>query len=217
MSTLTLYLGNKNYSSWSMRAGLAVRLSGAAFREERFDLAAEGVRDEILRLSPAGKVPFLRAGDVVIWDSMAIFEYLAETCTDVAMWPRDPAARAVARAVAAEMHAGFPRLRASMPMNIRRSSPGKGRDAGVAEEIERIGAIWRDCRERFGAQGTFLFGDWSLADVAYAPVVSRFRTYAVQFDDRAEAYAAAVRSRPEFVEWCAAAETESSHIASYDL
>ena len=114
MPELTLYLGNRNYSSWSMRAGLALRLSGAAFREEQFDLAAAGVRDEILHLSPAGKVPFLRAGDVVIWDSLAIFEYLAETCPDVAMWPRDPAARAVARSVAAEMHAGFPRLRASI-------------------------------------------------------------------------------------------------------
>ncbi len=217
MPALTLYHGNKNYSSWSMRAWLALKLTGAEFREVAFHLGEPGVREKIRRHSPTGKVPALQHGELVVWDSLAICEYLAELFPEAPMWPEDRAARAVARAVSAEMHSGFAALRANMPFNVRRSSPGKGRAEGVQEDIDRIADIWRSSRTSYGMDGAYLFGRYSLADVMFAPVVSHFNTYAVELDDVSSDYAAAVWEQPHVREWRAAAEAESWVEPIFDL
>jgi len=214
---ITLYIGNKNYSSWSLRAWLALRLTGTPFREEVFDLAAPDIREAIRRRSPTGRVPALEDGDVRVWDSLAIGEYLAEKFPQAGLWPADSSARATARSVVAEMHSGFLDLRRHMPMNVRRSSPGKGRGPGVEADIERIRSSWRDCRERFGAGGDFLFGACSLADCFYAPVVTRFVTYAVELDPVCRAYRDAVLALPAMREWRSAAERETATDPAYDL
>ena len=217
MADYVFYHGNKNYSSWSMRGWLALALSGADFEESFFHLAEPGIRDKIRQVSPTAKVPALRHGELVIWDSLAIAEYLAERFTRAGMWPEDPARRAVARAVCAEMHSGFPALRTHMPMNVRRDSPGKGRAPGVQADIDRVTEIWRDCRARHSGDGPYLFGRWCLADVFYAPVVTRFRTYAVEVDDVSQAYCAAVWAQEHVAAWTAAARAERWVEPEYDL
>jgi glutathione S-transferase len=208
MTACTLIIGNRNYSSWSLRGWLATSLSGIPFETELVRLSEPDSHTALLRHSPAGKVPVLRHCERVIWDSLAIIEYLAELCPDAGLWPADPHVRALARSIAAEMHAGFGALRANMPMNLRKSLPGKGRGQGVAEDIARITAIWRDARTRFGQSGPFLFGRYSAADAIYTPVASRFRTYGVELDPTCQAYADAVLSWPAFLEWQTAALEE---------
>jgi glutathione S-transferase len=208
MSAFTLVVGNKNYSSWSLRGFLAVRAAGVAFDEVLVRLSEPGSKDELLKHSPAAKVPVLEHGDRVIWDSLAIIEYLAEIRPQAWLWPADPGARAHARSIAAEMHAGFRALRAGMPMNLKKSLPGKGRGRDVALDIERICAVWADCRATYGAAGPFLFGDFGAADVMYTPVATRFRTYAVELDDICQAYVDVVLTRPDYLEWHAAALEE---------
>lgn len=216
MSALTLVLGNKNYSSWSVRAWLAARQTALAFEDIVVPLDHPTTAREIAAHSPSGRVPVLKADGLVVWDSLAIIEYLAEHDPDAGLWPADPAARAVARSVCAEMHAGFQALRGQMPMNARAAKLGRARTAEVDADIARIGAIWRDCRERFGEGGPFLFGRSSAADAVFAPVVSRFRTYGVELDPVAGAYAEAILSWSFVVEWFAAAEAEPWGIQRYD-
>lgn len=208
MSELILVVGNKNYSSWSLRGGLAARLSGLAFEEVVVRLSEPSLKPEILKHSPSGLVPVLKHGERVIWESLAIIEYLAELRPEARLWPADEGARAFARSISAEMHAGFRALRANMPMNLRKSLPGKGRGPGVAEDIERVCQIWRECRSRFGVGGPFLFGEVSGADAMYAPVATRFRTYAVELDLVCQAYADAVLALPAYRDWHAAALEE---------
>jgi glutathione S-transferase len=208
VSAFTLVVGNKNYSSWSLRGFLAARAAGVNFDEVLVRLSEPGSKRELLKHSPAGKVPILKHGERAIWDSLAIVEYLAELRPDAGLWPADPAARAHARSIAAEMHAGFQALRAHMPMNLRKSLPGKGRRDDVALDIERIRAIWRDCRARYDAGGPFLFGPFGAADAMYTPVAARFRTYAVELDEPCQAYVDAVLARPDYREWHAAALAE---------
>jgi glutathione S-transferase len=208
VSEFTLVVGNKNYSSWSLRGWLAARAAGIPFDEVLVRISEPGSKDELLKHSPAGKVPVLKHGERVIWDSLAIIEYLAEIRPDAGLWPGDPVARAHARSIAAEMHAGFQALRAHMPMNLRKSLPGKGRSRDVAEDIERICAIWTDCRARYGAAAPFLFGPFTAADVMYTPVATRFRTYAVELDGVSQDYVDAVLARPDFLEWHEAALEE---------
>jgi glutathione S-transferase len=208
VSEFTLVVGNKNYSSWSLRGWLAARAAGIPFDEVLVRLSEPGSKEALLKHSPAGKVPLLKHGERVIWDSLAIIEYLGEIRPDAGLWPADPAARAHARSIAAEMHAGFQALRAHMPMNLRKSLPGKGRGRDVAEDIERISGIWIDCRARYGAAGPFLFGSFTAADVMYTPVATRFRTYAVELDDVCQEYVDAVLARPDFLEWHEAALEE---------
>jgi glutathione S-transferase len=208
MAEFTIVLGNKNYSSWSMRGWLAMCATGAPFEEKVIPLGEEGSQARKNELCPAGKVPTLIHGDRTIWDSLAIAEYLAERFPDAQLWPRDQEERAVARSVCAEMHSGFQDLRSQLPMNCRASIPGLRRSAGVMADIERILAIWLDCRTRFGGHGPFLFGRYSLADAFYAPVVSRFQTYAVELDDNGRAYSAAVLRHPEVAAWIEAARDE---------
>jgi glutathione S-transferase len=204
---MLLVIGNKNYSSWSLRPWLAMKVLGLAFDEVRIPLYRPGSRDEILRYSPAGRVPILRDGATVVWDSLAILEYLAEQHPK--LWPADAAQRAKARAVAAEMHSGFAALRQHMSMNTRKRYPGKGRTPEALADVERINAIWSDAR------GPFLFGDFSAADAMYAPVVLRFRTYGV--DARNARYMDAMLALPAMREWIEAAEREPESIPELDL
>jgi glutathione S-transferase len=201
MSACTLIIGNRNYSSWSLRGWLATSQSGIDFETELVRLSEPGSHAALLSHSPAGRVPVLRHDERVVWDSLAIIEYLAELCPDAALWPADADARATARSIAAEMHAGFAALRTNMPMNLRKALPGKGRGPGVADDIARIGAIWREARGRFGQDGPFLFGRYSAADAMYTPVAARFRTYGVALDPRCQAYADAVLDWPAFLAW----------------
>jgi glutathione S-transferase len=208
MAELTITLGNKNYSSWSLRGWLALKQTGAAFEEVVVPLDRPDSRESILAAGPSGRVPVLRHGALTIWDSLAIGEYLAEHFPAAGLWPAERAARAVARAVTAEMHAGFAALRNHMPMDLRSRHPGLGRGLGVAEDIARIRSIWQDCRVRFGRGGDFLFGGFTLADAAFAPVVTRFVTYEVALEGAAAAYRDAVLAWPALEEWSAAARTE---------
>lgn len=215
MSELTLVIANKTYSSWSLRPWLTLKHVGAAFDEVVIPLRQPETAAKISQWSPAGKVPVLRHGDVTIWESIAILEYLAELFPDANLWPADPAARAHARAISAEMHAGFTALRSNMPMNLRRHLPGRGRTPEVEKDIARITAMWRDCRERFGSGGPFLFGAFSNADAMYAPVVTRFETYAVTLDAVCRAYSDALLALPAMRAWSAEAAAEPWTIAEY--
>jgi glutathione S-transferase len=203
-----LVVGNKNYSSWSLRAWLAMKVLGIAFRELRIPLYGPESRNEILKHSPAGKVPCLVDGDVRVWDSLAILEYLAER--EPRLWPADAALRARARSISAEMHSGFPNLRQHMSMNIRKRHPGKGRRPEVLAEIARIVSIWSECR------GPFLFGAFGAADAMYAPVVLRFRTYEVELPPACRAYADAVLALPALQEWMRDAERETEILAQFE-
>ena len=173
---MQLVIGNKNYSSWSLRPWLAMKLAGIAFDEIRIPLYGPGSKERILEHSPAGKVPILKDGATVVWDSLAILEYLAERYAQ--LWPRDRVERARARSISAEMHSGFAQLREHMSMNVRKRYPGKGRTLEVEKDIARISAIWAE------AKGPFLFGEFTAADAMYAPVVLRFRTYGVEGPNR---------------------------------
>lgn len=212
---LTLVVGSKNYSSWSLRPYLALAHTGQPFQEVVIPLGAPDTTAQILRHSPSGKVPLLKHGELSIWDSLAICEYLAETFPEARLWPQDRAARAVARAVTAEMHSSFTALRQNMSMNLRARKPGQGRAPGVAEDISRIQALWNDCRARFGQGGPFLFGAFSIADAFYAPVVSRFVTYGVELDAVGAAYRDAVQALPAFQKWAEAAKHEPP-VAKYE-
>ena len=216
-SEFTLVVGNRNYSSWSLRGWLATRAAGVPFDEVLVRLSEPGSKKELLKHSPAGKVPVLKYGARVIWDSLAIIEYLAEIRPAAGLWPADPAARAHARSIAAEMHSGFQALRTHMPMNLRKSLPGKGRGRDVAEDVERICAIWADCRTRYGADGPYLFGRFGAADAMYTPVATRFRTYAVELDDVCQDYVDAVLARPDFLAWHEAALEEPWVIAEDEV
>lgn len=210
MAEFTLYLGNKAYSSWSLRGWLACRLAGIDFEERVHDMAAADWPAWVRGISPSAKVPVLCHGDRVIWESIAIGEYLADLVPEAGLWPRDDAARAHARAIAAEMHAGFVELRRAMWMNLRRRFPGKGRTPGALADIARIAAIWRETRTKFGADGPFLFGrQITLADAMYAPVATRFITWEPELPDDAKAYATAVWDSPLLMEWRKAANAES--------
>lgn len=216
MGAYTLVIGNKNYSSWSLRPWLAMKMAGQSFDEMVIPLGQQATTAEIARHSPAGKVPILHHGGTAVWESIAILECLAELVPEARLWPEDREARAVARAVSAEMHSGFAALRTHMPMNIRASKAGRGRTPEVDKDIRRIVALWEDCRARFGEGGPFLFGRFSNADAMYAPVVTRFKTYGVELQGAARAYADAILALPPMVEWYAAAKVEPWSIPEND-
>jgi len=209
--TPLLIIGNKNYSSWSLRPWLLLRHHGVAFDEQRLLLDTPEFARTIADWSPNRAVPAMRHAGITIWDSLAICEYANETFLGGAGWPADASARAVARSVSAEMHSGFQALRKALPMNCRRRTHGTLLGPDVLANIARIGAIWRDCRARFGAGGPFLFGGFSIADAMYAPVVMRFVCYGVEIDAVAQAYVDTLLDLPALQEWLrdAAAETES--------
>jgi len=209
MADFTLYIGNKNYSSWSLRGWLMTKASGIGFEEVMIRLSQPNTKTEVLRHSPSGRVPALVHGKTNVWESLAIGEYLAELFPAAKLWPDDRAARAAARSVSTEMHAGFSALRTHFPMNVRSSFPNRTSTPEVQADIDRITAIWHDCRTRFGKGGPFLFGSaFSNADAMYAPVVSRFRTYKVALEAGAQGYCDAVWSWAPMQEWAAAAKKE---------
>lgn len=199
--SLKLILGNKNYSSWSLRPWIAMRNAGIPFEEEVIPLYEPGSSERMAAYSPTGKVPVLLDGDMVIWESLAILEHIAERFPKAQLWPADPKARAHARAISAEMHAGFVPLRRDCPMNMRRESRRLALTAEVAANVRRIEQIWTECRERFGDGGPFLFGAFGAADAMYAPIVSRFASYAIGVGAAAEAYMAAMMALPAWIEW----------------
>lgn len=216
MDRLTLVIGNKNYSSWSLRPWLLLKQFGIAFDEVRIPLFQPGSEQRLRELSPSGRVPVLRDASLTVWDTLAICEYLAEKFPRLPFWPASVEARAIARCVSAEMHSGFTALRENMSMNCRKHFPGKGRAPGVQEDIDRITEIWRDCRNRYGAGGDMLFGKFSIADAMFAPVTFRFVTYAVETDPVSAAYVKAVQALPPMQEWLAAARAEQEVIARYE-
>lgn len=203
----TLYVGNRNYSSWSIRASLLVRQSGIVCDEVVIPLDVEQTAARISAVSPSGRVPVLHCDGLVVWDSLAIAEFLHEIAPRAGLWPSDSAARAHARSVSAEMHSSFGELRARMPMDTR-ARLSVPRTPELASDIERVEQIWRRCREAHGRGGPFLFGAWCAADAMYAPVVSRFATYGVELSPAAAGYADAVRRWPAYESLAAEAAAE---------
>lgn len=218
MARLVLVVGNKNYSSWSLRPWLALKMAGLDFDEVRIPLYAPGSREAILRHSPAGRVPILHDGDLTIWDSLAICEYVAELAPQAGLWPADPSLRAEARSISAEMHSGFAALRAAMPMNLRieRASLATPPPAAVQADVARITAIFETCRARHAAAGAFLFGGFTIADAMFAPVATRFRSYSVPLPPRAQAYADALWSLAPMREWVTAGVAERERFPEYE-
>ena len=216
-----LVIANKAYSSWSMRPWLLMRALDIAFDETVLPLYEPETMPAILRLNPAGKVPILIDGDITVWDSLAIIEYLAERYPDRAVWPRQPAARAHARALAAEMHSGFLPLRRAMPMNFFRTPKRPKLDADlrkeVAANIARLEAAFAGARERFGDGGPFLFGAFCAADAMYAPVVARLHAYAVKVDAATQAYMEAIMGLSAWGDWAAGAAAEGWRIERFEI
>ncbi|MCD0502361.1 glutathione S-transferase family protein [Bordetella petrii] len=203
----TLIIGNKNYSSWSLRPWLALRATGIAFSEQKLGLFTPEFAQRLGAITPAGLVPVLLDGDFAIWDSLAICEYAAERHPQAQLWPADPQARARARSLAAQMHSGFGQLRQLMPMNIEARLPGIDTSAAQGD-ISRVQAIWHDTRADFGQGGPFLFGRFSIADAFFAPVVSRFTTYGVPAAGAVREYMDAVLALPAMQEWTREARAE---------
>ncbi|WP_437593923.1 glutathione S-transferase family protein [Sorangium sp. So ce1000] len=217
MAELTLYIGNRSYSSWSLRAWLLLKQAGADFEEVVIPLGAPGTRTlEIQRYSPSGKVPCLQHGALTVWESLAIAEYAAEIFPAAKLWPEARDARAVARSVSAEMASGFAALRTALPMNVRRKIQGVAITDAASQDITRIQAIWSDCRSRFGQGGEFLFGRFSVADAMYAPVATRFDTYGVELDAVSRRYVGSILALPAMQAWIAKAKEEPHIIEAYE-
>jgi glutathione S-transferase len=213
MPELTLVIGNKNYSSWSMRPWVLMKQLGIPFDEVMLRFNSEEWDAQIERWSPSRLVPVLWRGDQSVWDTLAIAEALHEWYPEKGVWPRDEAARAFARSASAEMHSGYRDLRTSMPMNIRASLPGMGMKPEVQANIDRIQHLWGEARKRFGRGGPFLFGAFSAADAMFAPVVMRFRTYGVALDVESQQYLEAMVGAPGVRAWCDEALKETEFVA----
>ncbi|WP_394561625.1 glutathione S-transferase family protein [Aquipseudomonas alcaligenes] len=205
---LKLVIGDKNYSSWSLRAALAMDLTGAPYEEIKVRLYQPDSRSLLLTHAPTGKVPVLQTEEGPVWDSLAIAEYLAERFPEARLWPRGQYARALARSVCAEMHSGFMALRSHMAMDLARDQALAEVPAEVQADIERICRLWADCRQRFGQDGAFLFGHASIADAFFAPVAARLRSYRVTLPAEAAAYVETIYQWPAFSRWYQAAQEE---------
>jgi glutathione S-transferase len=215
--TLTLVIGNKNYSSWSMRPWLALRANGIAFDEVFIPLyTGEADKQRILGFTRSGKVPALIDGDVTIWDSLSIVEYVAERFPEAGLWPKDRASRAHARSISAEMHSGFVALRNECGMNLHRPVGAIALSADARANVERIQQIWLECRQRYRKFGPFLFGAFGAADAMFAPVVHRFRTYAIVVEPDAQAYMDTMMALPAFQEWTRAGLAETIVIERFE-
>jgi glutathione S-transferase len=213
---MKLIIGNKNYSSWSFRPWIGMKAAGIAFDEEVISLYVEGGREQILKHSPAGKVPILMDGDVRVWESLAILEYLADKFPAAGLWPSDMAARAHARAISTEMHAGFVPLRTECGMSFWRPPGKRALSAQAQADIARVQAIWTDARARYGAGGPFLFGKFTAADAMYAPVVQRFVAYDIDVSAPVKAYVQAMIALPAWAEWRRAALRETWVIPKFE-
>ena len=215
MAPLTLIIGNRNYSPWSLRSWLFMKHIGLEFEEILIPLDTPETHEQIDRYGPSGRVPVLRQGTLCVWDSLAICEYIAELSGKG--WPQAPEARAVARAVCAEVHSGFSTLRSLWPMNARARNRRTAITAALEADIERIDEMWNDCRGRFGAGGPWLFGEYGVADAMYAPVVLRFNTYGARISQTARWYMASVLEDGPLQEWLQAAKQEPWTIAAEEV
>jgi glutathione S-transferase len=216
--TLKLVIGNKNYSSWSMRPWLAMQAKKIAFEEVFIPLYTDDSSDKarILSFTRSGKVPALIDGDVTVWDSLSIIEYLAERFPEKRLWPEERASRAHARSISAEMHSGFLPLRGECGMNLHRPIRAIALSADARGNVARIEQIWRECHERYGRLGPFLFGEFGAADAMFAPVVHRFRTYAIEVNQEARAYMDTMMALPAFDEWTKAGLAETLRIERFE-
>ena len=215
--TLTLVIGNKNYSSWSMRPWLAMRATGIAFDEVFIPLYTDKAdKDAILSFSRAGKVPALIDGDITVWDSLAIIEYLAEKFPQTKLWPEDRARRAHARSISAEMHSGFMPLRNECGMNLHRPVGAIQLSDDARANVARVQEIWADCHGRYGSEGSFLFGAFGGADAMFAPVVHRFRTYAIEVKGDARHYFEAMTDNAAFQQWTREGLAETIRIERFE-
>lgn len=212
-----LIIGNKNYSSWSLRAWLLLKEFQIPFEELRVPLHTDTFKQEILHYSRAGKVPALVVEGLTIWDSLAICEYIAESYPEKNCWPERSEARAIARSVSNEMHSGFPEIRSLLPMNCRKQIEITDIPQPLQVEIDRIREIWKTCRENYGAEGAFLFGRFSIADAMFAPVVLRFRSYAIHVGEEEQRYMNAVLSLQTLQQWLGDAAMESEVLADYEI
>ncbi len=210
---MKLVIANKAYSSWSLRPWILMSMLEIPFEEDVIPLDTPEFRPRVDAYKAGSTVPILVDGDVTVWESLAIMEYLADRFPDRGVWPADPAARAFARTISSEMHAGFRALRAACPMNVRKRHPAKDRGEAVTKDVERVTHLWRTARERFGAGGPFLFGAFSAADAMFAPVVTRLLTYSLPFDLAVRPYMDAVLGTPAFRAWHAAAMAEPWTVA----
>lgn len=211
---MKLVIGNKNYSSWSLRPWLLMQVRGIPFEEERVALYTGDYKARLAAFAPSGKVPVLIDDGVTVWDSLAIIEYLADKFPDLPIWPDARAARAQARSIVAEMHSGFAALRTHMPMNLRARHPGVGQSPEVLADIDRVKAIWTQCRERHAHDGDFLFGSFSAADAFYAPVATRMTTYGVALPELCQRYVDTLQALPAMQQWTAAGLAEVERIAA---
>jgi glutathione S-transferase len=214
---MKLVIGNKNYSSWSLRPWIAMKQIGLTFEEAVIPMAMPGTRAEMLKYAPTGLVPVLIDGEALVFETIAILEHLNDKYPEAHLWPKDLAARAHARSIAAEMHGGFAALRRDCPMNIRRPVRKHIVSPEAAKQAERIDALWSDARTRFGQGGPFLFGHFTNADAMYAPVINRFHTYDLPRSATAQAYMDAMMALPAWKEWEAASRAESWVIASSEV
>ena len=214
---LKLIIGNKNYSSWSLRSWILLKEAGIEFEEYRIALDEEGSAAEIARFSPSGRVPVLMLGEQPIWDTLAIGEAVAERWPEKELWPEDAVARAHARSVCAEMHAGFSTLREAMPMNCRAMGRKVSLPDALTADIDRILHIWSDCHRRYQSQGNWLFGRFSVADAMFAPVVLRFRTYGIDLPESASNYPRRLLECESLQDWLLAAESEVEVIKSDEI
>lgn len=215
--SLTLIVGNKTYSSWSLRPWLALSAAGIAFEERVLPLGTDEFRATLAAYGASGRVPLLVDGEALVWESLAIIEWVAERHPDRGLWPADPAARALARSIATEMHAGFSALRSELPMNLARPPEARALSPKAEADVARILHVWGQARARFGAGGPFLFGGFGAADAMFAPVAARFHTYQVPLDAVGAAYVAAIHAEPHFVRWRAAALAEPWVVAEDEI
>ncbi|HKS93115.1 MAG TPA: glutathione S-transferase family protein [Gammaproteobacteria bacterium] len=217
MQQMQLVIGNKAYSSWSMRAWLALKHTGSAFQEIAVPLDVPGYKQKLLAHAPTGKVPVLKADGLAIWDSLAICEYLAERFPAARLWPQDTAARAEARSVSAEMHSGFPIIRREYPFNCRATGRFVQRTEELDREIARMQALWSRCREHFGKREPWLFGEFTIADCMYIPVALRFVTYGTKLSGAAADYVKNAQQHPAAREWITAAKLEKEVIEADEV
>jgi glutathione S-transferase len=213
---MILVIGNKRYSSWSMRPWLCLKVAGIPFEEKQIFIHKPDSLKQILKYSPAGRVPCLVDGKTKVWDSLSICEYVAEKFLTAELWPNERHERAYARSICAEMHSGFQALRTNMNMNCVSHFPGKGWNPDVQKDVERIIQIWDDCRKSHKRKGPFLFGAFTIADAFYAPVVTRFRTYGVHVDKIGKEYMETIYSLPAMQQWLNEARKEKEIIEDYE-
>jgi len=217
MSNLELIIGNKNYSSWSLRPWVFLRHHNIAFYEKRVSLFVETTKPQLAEYDSDFKVPVLKDGDSVIWDSLSILEYLSETYLDNRGWPVDRKSRSVARSASAEMHSGYYHVRNELPMNCRKRFENRRLSQNALREIERIKHLWRKCRTEYGNDGEWLFGDYTIADAMFAPVALRFYGYSIPVSGIEERYLLSVLKHPAIIEWVESGKRETEVIQANEI